>query len=91
MTQDLGKLLTLAQAGEQMQWAGRTVRRRLAVHGIATIGTGKRARITLEDLHRLIEAERQWATVAAPGRFEVESLKGAGRGDSLGRRLGRAV
>jgi hypothetical protein len=68
MSQDPGKLLTLAQAGERLQWSVRTVRRRLAAHGIATIGPGKRARLTPDDFNRLIEAERQYATVAAASR-----------------------
>ena len=37
----------------------RTLQRRLAIHGIATVGKGRLARITLEDFNRLIEAERQ--------------------------------
>ncbi len=56
---DPGKLLTLAQAAERLQWSVKTIRRRLAHHGIATIGSGRRARITEADFDRLIEAERQ--------------------------------
>ena len=72
-----------------MQWSARTVQRRLAAHGIATIGTGRRARITQEDLVRLIEAERQegarYSGITAAPLGESRSVH------HLGRQAGRRI
>jgi excisionase family DNA binding protein len=56
---DSRPLLTLAQAAERLQWSVRTLQRKLAEHGIATVGRRRLARLTEEDLERLIQAERQ--------------------------------
>jgi len=64
VTIDSRPLLTLAQAAARLQWSVRTVRSRLQAHGIGTVGRGRLARLTEQDLERLIEAERQF--VAAP-------------------------
>jgi hypothetical protein len=81
--------LSLSAAGAQMGWSARTVRRLLDKHGTAAIGTGRRARITLEDFNRLIEAERQdsarHSEMTAPPSAEGHSSS------HLGRQLGRAV
>jgi len=52
-------LLTLAQAAARLQWSVRTLKRKLASHGIGTVGRGRIARLSEEDLARLINAERQ--------------------------------
>ena len=45
--------LTLQQAADRQQWSVKTLKRLLALHRIDTIGTGRRARLTEEDLQRL--------------------------------------
>jgi hypothetical protein len=52
----------------------RTVRSRLQAHGIGSAGRGRLARLTEQDLERLIEAERQF--VAAP----IDPVARAARG-----------
>ena len=51
-------LLPLADIATRMGWSRQTLRRRLVAHRIATIGTGKRARLTEADVQLLIARER---------------------------------
>lgn len=44
------RALSLAEAAEHMGWSRRTLTRALARHGMATIGTGRRARLEPGDL-----------------------------------------
>lgn len=61
---DSRALLTLAQAADRLQWSVRTLQRKLAEHGIGTIGRRRLARLTEQDLERLVEAERQPTSTA---------------------------
>lgn len=62
----VNEFLTLDQAAKRLQWSTRTLQRKLRDHGIGTIGRGRLARLTEQDLARLVEAERQF--VPAPLR-----------------------
>ena len=57
--------LPLAAAAARVNWSARTLRRRLKFHGIPTIGSGRRARVTLGDFNRLRQSN---ALQAAPTR-----------------------
>lgn len=59
----LPQILTLSEAAERLKCSVRALKRKLTRHGIGTIGSGRPARLTEQDVERLIEAERQ---VVAP-------------------------
>jgi len=65
-TADPPRLFTLDQVAEQFQWSRRTVIRLLRQHGIATIGTGRRARLAAEDIEALKAKERGAAARRLP-------------------------
>ena len=50
--------LSLNEAADEMGWSRRTLTRALKRHGIATIGTGRRARLDQSDLEALKAKER---------------------------------
>ena len=52
------RALSLTEAADSMGWSRRTLTRALAQHGIATIGTGRRARLEASDLELLKAKER---------------------------------
>ena len=56
---ELSALLTLGQAADHLQWSVKTLKRRLLVHRIATIGTGRAARLEKSDLELLKAKERE--------------------------------
>lgn len=57
------QILTLSEAAERMKWSVRALKKKLADHGIGTIGAGRLARLTEHDVERLMQAEHQ---VVAP-------------------------
>src|ERR1700744_4471100 len=55
----LGERYTISEAAKHLRWSVRTVRRLLALHGIATIGKGRLARLTANDIETLEKKERE--------------------------------
>jgi excisionase family DNA binding protein len=50
--------LTLPEVAERLRWSVRTLKRLLRKHGIATIGTGRLARLTQADIDEFIRRMR---------------------------------
>jgi hypothetical protein len=78
------RLSTLDQVTEEFQWSRRTPVRLLRKYGIATIGTGRRGRLAVEDVEVLQVKEREAARIdmpppeppkaTSPGRINASSM-----------------
>jgi hypothetical protein len=78
---DDGSLLTLGLAAEQMGWSRRTLTRALERHGMATIGTGRRARLEAADIEILKTKEREACSINSTPQ---EPAKATGSGLPVG-------
>lgn len=60
--------LTLQEAAARMSWPVKTLKRLLGLHKIYTIGTGRNARLTENDLRQLEAKERERCRISSSHR-----------------------
>src|SRR5262249_52965235 len=70
---------TLQEVARRFRWSCKTLKRTLERHGIPTIGRGRKARLTKEDVEELIRRERELCRSKSPVNVErstnLESAK----------------
>lgn len=87
---DIAPRLTIEQAATSLQYTPRYLRDRLAFHKIATIGRGRSARLTVEDLQLFEAKERAWASSSSLPDDAATTQHGSSADQSVDAALKRA-